>query len=198
MHLIIVTYPGMGERERVEMAGRSCIGCGLRSSHPVRGLWVARMNTDNEPGALGNTEKGVLECLNALPRAPYLSKMDWANFRVQGHTDNTRTQSDWVVEQLASLETPPIAVSLCVTPWHLPRAYMTLVQAMLDARMMIPIIACPTYQSPERVIELYGVPAWEMVRGEVNRILRYQSEGDIASFKELRDYLNWLYRKLAH
>ncbi|GEM_PF-6755796 len=38
-----------------------------------------------------------------------------------------------------------------------------------------------------------GRNGWELVPGEVERIVQYQQKGDVATYEELKCYLGWLW-----
>ena len=113
---------------------------------------------------------------------------------IQDHAHHTKEQVDWLVGKVAELELKSLA--LFVSPFHMLRAYCTLLKAFDRAQQpMIPIIPMLVAVAPDTVIPETGVDAWGMVAGEIKRIAVYQDQGDVATYEELRDYLTWLWQQ---
>ncbi len=114
--------------------------------------------------------------------------------RIQDHAHHTKEQTDWLVSQIAELGTTSLA--LYVSPFHLLRGYGTLLKSFAHANQpWIPMIPMPVTISPDTLIPETGVNAWDMVAGEIKRIEAYQEKGDVATYKELKEYLSWLWQQ---
>ncbi len=111
----------------------------------------------------------------------------------QIHTQNTKTQSDWVATQVR--EHAIESVGFCTAPYHIVRAYLTLLKSLLVDGTRIPLLSIPTAVGLEANIPELNISAWELISGEAERVLRYQETGHVATLDELRDYLAWLWQQ---
>lgn len=174
----LVIYPGMGEHWRVAQAvalwerltsARYLLVAGYNpAEHICKPLTVERLRT--EFGL--RREEGVIS---------------------QIHTQNTKTQSDWVARQLR--EHAIASAGLCTAPYHIVRAYLTLLKSLLVGGQQIPVFPIPTPVGLEASTPELGISTWELAAGEAERILRYQATGDVATLAEVRSYLNWLWQQ---
>jgi hypothetical protein len=104
---------------------------------------------------------------------------------------NTGRQAAWIVDQVEGRGIGSIA--LAVSPYHLPRAYLTVLNAFDRRGVRLPIIPVPVAVPPDATVPETGATAYELVPGEVKRILTYADEGWVATPEELRRYLRWLW-----
>ncbi|MFC4018098.1 YdcF family protein [Micromonospora sp. GCM10011542] len=104
---------------------------------------------------------------------------------------NTGLQAAWIAEQARDLGIESLA--LIVSPYHLPRAYLTVLRAFDIRGMRLPVIPVPVAVSPDTPVPETGATAYDLVPGEVKRILTYQDEGWVATGEQLRRYLRWLW-----
>ena len=105
----------------------------------------------------------------------------------------TRDQAEWIVAQIQELRITSLGV--ISSPFHLLRAYLTVLGQMKAAGIRIPVIPIPVYVAPHIVVPEQGVEAWELVQGEAERIAAYQKKGDVASYSDLKEYLHWLWEQ---
>ncbi|MFC4019927.1 YdcF family protein [Micromonospora sp. GCM10011542] len=106
---------------------------------------------------------------------------------------NTGLQAAWIAQQVRALGIASIA--LTVSSYHLPRAYLTVLKAASTLEVRLPIIPVPVAVSPDTPVPETGATAYDLVGGEVRRILAYRSRGWVASDEELRQYLGWLWSR---
>jgi hypothetical protein len=110
----------------------------------------------------------------------------------QGSASQTNHQTDWVVEQV--VERKISNVGLLISPYHLLRAYCTLIRSFENLNVpYVRVIPIPVLIAPAVTIPETGVDAWRMAMGEYERIMTYQQKGDVASYEEVKKYLNWLW-----
>lgn len=105
---------------------------------------------------------------------------------------NTKEQADWTAEKVRELNIESLA--LFVSPYHLLRAYCTLLKSLEARGLQIPIVPAPVAISPEVVVPESGANGWQLVAGEVERLRRYQEKGDVATSEELKQYIFWIWR----
>lgn len=117
--------------------------------------------------------------------------------RVEGvhtaiHASNTKEQAEWIVRKVQ--ETHSKSVALFNAPYHMLRAYSTVLKAFIVHKVpRIPLIPVPVSISPDKRIPEVGINAWDMIPGEMERIRIYQEKGDVATYSELKDYLSWVW-----
>lgn len=172
----LVVASGQGEEWRFTHAIRS-----WESNPALRHLLVANGNPAEETyvaitldylGSLGLRRlDGV--CLQAEP-AP-----------------NTGLQAAWIADRVK--DRGITSVALTVSPYHLPRAYLTVLKAFNARGIRLPIIPVPVAVSPDTPVPETGATAYDLVPGEVNRILTYMDRGWVATPDELQQYLQWLW-----
>ena len=114
------------------------------------------------------------------------------NVIIRPHAEHTKDQAEWAREKIEEYGISSIA--LFVSPYHITRAYLTLLKSLLNKKIFIPIIPVPAYVAPHVEIPETGVNAWEMIPGEVERIEDYQKKGDTATFEELQNYLDQFWK----
>lgn len=173
----IVVLPGQGEDWRLIDAVKA-----WNTSPNVRYLLVA--------GSFSGETTWFLPTVKILQERYGLTRTD--GLIIADHAHHTREQAVWFVEMVQSLKLH--SVSLFVSPYHLLRAYGTLLKAVLDAGIWIPMIPMPVHVSPETPIPETGFTAWQLVAGEVRRFKQYRDvERHVVSLAELQHYLEWLW-----
>jgi hypothetical protein len=111
----------------------------------------------------------------------------------QPHALHTPDQARWLVDKVTELEIPNMA--LYVSPYHLLRAYGTVLKTMIKRDAVIPMVPVPVSVSPSAVVPETGVSPWQAVHGELDRIEAYQVKGDVATNDELREYITWMWQQ---
>ena len=104
---------------------------------------------------------------------------------------NTALQAGWITEQAWALGVRSLAVA--VSPYHLPRAFLTVLRAMTGRGIRIPLFPAPVPVPPHVTVPETGATAHELVPGEMQRILRYADAGWVSTADEVRVYLAWLW-----
>jgi len=112
----LVAYSGMGEDERIIEP----IKIWQSKKAPARFLLLPGHNQDEKTWV--SMDK------NTLSRPPYSLK-NYDGVLMQTHSKNTKTQAEWVYEQAIKNNISSIAVF--DTPFHLLRAYLTLLNVFL-------------------------------------------------------------------
>ena len=105
--------------------------------------------------------------------------------------NGTNLQARWLLKKAQELDISSMA--LFVSPYHLLRAYCTVLSAFLKAGREIFLIPAPVVVSPDRIIPESGADAWASVAGELVRMDKYQVVGDVATYQELKDYISWFW-----
>ena len=105
----------------------------------------------------------------------------------------TKDQARWIVDKIEELGITSLGV--VSSPFHLLRAYLTVLGQMKTAGIRIPAIPVPVYEAPHMIVPESGVEAWDMVQGESERITAYQKKGDVASYDDLKEYLRWFWEQ---
>ncbi|GAA0454951.1 hypothetical protein Ade02nite_03500 [Paractinoplanes deccanensis] len=109
---------------------------------------------------------------------------------VQGEAaPNTGLQAKWIAAQVERLNVN--SLGLVVSPYHLPRVFLTVLK---ELRSRVPMYPLAVPVPPHRKVPETGATAYELVPGEMLRILEYAKAGWVATGGELRDYLEWLDR----
>jgi uncharacterized SAM-binding protein YcdF (DUF218 family) len=104
---------------------------------------------------------------------------------------NTGLQAAWIVNQVK--DHGITSLGLTVSPYHLPRAYLTVLKAFVASGIRLPIIPIPVAVAPDTPVPETGANAYDLLPGEVKRILTYMDKGWVATPDELRQYLQWLW-----
>lgn len=173
----IVTFPGMGEDERVIRAANRW------ENENFVYLLVTGLSLHER-----TARKFTLETL----REPPFNLIDASSQLVFTQVDaaNTVIQAEWTAEMVKELDID--SLTLTVSPYHLPRAYLTLLNSLLKRGLKVALIPDPTPTSLGEPVPELGIPASEMGAGEMERILAYQEKGDVASFESYFHYNEWL------
>ncbi len=176
----LVVTPGLGENKRI----KSAVSQWESQESIARFLLVAGTN--------GIEKRQIQPTIEFLQSAEIgLSKT--TGVEVQIEADHTVAQTDWIINKAQQLGVTSMA--LFVSDWHITRAYSTLLKSMLKSGMRIPVFPVPVATSPSYMVPEYGVRASTMSAGEAERILKYQEKGDVATFSELTEYLDWLWKQ---
>ena len=177
---ILVVFPGLaGETERLQMAIAE---------------WQNVWDDTNQPKVF-LVAQGWRDYFDfhRLQSPPFNLHRTEGVFIQEEPARNTKVQADWVVNHPEVAQTK--GLTLCATPYHIIRCYLTLLKSWLkNGREPIFIVPSTTPISPFAPIpELAseGADGWSMTAGEVKRILTYQEMGDVATFKEAEAYLRW-------
>ena len=126
--------------------------------------------------------------IEELQKPPYnLRRTDYVHTLETAY--NTPAQTDWIIKTALDLDIERIV--LMVRPYHLPRAYLTLLkswQKLANRKMVLIPVAIPV--PPDAVVLDKQLPSRAMIPGEMGRIPLYQAKGDIATLDELNTYLD--------
>ena len=106
---------------------------------------------------------------------------------------NTSRQAEWIVDRVR--EHGITSLALAVSPYHLPRAYLTLLKACLNSGIRLPLIPVPVAVPPDAPVPETATTAYALIPGEVHRIITYTDKGWVATPEELRQYLQWLWNR---
>ncbi|WP_433384627.1 hypothetical protein [Micromonospora sp. KLBMP9576] len=108
-----------------------------------------------------------------------------------GPAPDTGRQAAWIVDRVQGLGITSLA--LAVSPYHLPRAYLTVLKALDRCGLRLPLIPVPVAVCPDTPVPETGGTAYDLLPGEVMRILTYTDRGWVATLGELQQYLRWLW-----
>ncbi len=174
--LAVVT--GQGEEWRLIQAIRR-----WEANRELRHLLVANGNP---------AERTYAEITPTYLRGLGLRRVD--GVRVQAEpAPNTGLQAAWIVDEVDRQGVASLA--LAVSPYHLGRAYLTVLKAFDRRGVRLPVIPVPVAVAPDAPVPETGATAYDLVPGEVTRILRYLERDWVATPEELRQYLRWLWSR---
>lgn len=105
---------------------------------------------------------------------------------------NTGLQAAWMVDMVNS-DLHIENVALTVSPFHLFRAYLTVLAALESRGARIPVVPVPAPIPPHLQIPETGADGYDMLTGEIFRILSYARQGWIASSVVARQHLTWMW-----
>lgn len=175
----IAVLPGLGEDWRLIDAVNAW------QAHPsLRHLLVAGTN---------GAERTQVQPDIAYLQQPPVNLRRLENVHTQVSAQHTKEQAEWLVGQVAEHEIT--SLGLYVSPYHLLRAYCTVLKAFQRAKVPIALIPLPVAKPPQTPIPETSATGWQMVDGEVKRIQVYQEKGDVVSYDELQEYINWLWNQ---
>ncbi len=180
----LAVYPGMGETWRLEEI--------ISAWHNKREFYaehllIAGAEWQKETTAI---RPPIIENLKKPPFGLWRTE----NVHAQDHARHTKDQAEWLVAKVQELHIESLA--LFVSPYHLLRAYLTLLKTFINLKVApIEIIPVPVAISPSTIIPETGTDAWALVQGEMVRIKTYQEKGDVATLPELQEYLGWLWQQ---
>ncbi|GGM49839.1 ElyC/SanA/YdcF family protein [Dactylosporangium sucinum] len=108
---------------------------------------------------------------------------------------NTAEQAAWLAQRVQDLNIR--SLGLVVSPYHLPRVYLTLLQACqnLGGNELVQLLPVPVPVAPDTPVPETGATAFDLLPGEIRRIIVYREQGWVAGPKELREYLARLWRQ---
>jgi hypothetical protein len=109
---------------------------------------------------------------------------------------NTGLQAAWIAEQVRRLGITSLL--LAVTPYHLPRAYLTVLKALHATGVRIPVLPYPIAVAPQATAPETGVAHRDLWPGEAHRIVQYTGHGWVAGIEEFRKYQRWLWHRCQH
>jgi len=179
----LAVYPGMGETWRLTQV----ISVWQAAFTSAKYLLVAGTEWKKEKSAI---RPPIVENL----KKPPFWLLRTHNVHAQDHARHTKDQAEWIVQKVQELKIESLA--LFVSPYHLLRAYLTLLKTFISLKVMpIVIIPVPVSIPPREIIPETGTDAWSMVQGEMVRIKTYQEKGDVATLPELQKYLDWLWEQ---
>ncbi|MFI2712923.1 ElyC/SanA/YdcF family protein [Micromonospora sp. NPDC018662] len=119
-----------------------------------------------------------------------LRRVDGVVLQAEPATDTGR-QAAWIADRVGALGIGSMA--LVVSPYHLVRAYLTVLRACDEAGLRVPMVPLPVAVAPDAPVPETGASGYDLVAGEVGRLLHYPDQGWIATPDRLRDYLRWLW-----
>ncbi len=182
----VVIFPGMGEENRIKN-GLELWVCLLGEDSAFPMLLIAGINRNEK-----TFEKLDLELL----RNKYLLRLGpiKTNLHTEINSSNTKEQAEWLRDKVKELKITSLV--LCASYYHILRAYLTVLKTFNKDGLRIHIIPYPTKAPPETISPEVAKPQWELMPGEVKRILKYQKLGDVATEKELREYLDWFWKTM--
>ncbi|WP_233601165.1 MULTISPECIES: hypothetical protein [Micromonospora] len=174
----LVVATGQGEEWRLRHAIRHW------EAHPqLRHLLIANGNP---------AERTYVEITLDQLRGLGLRRTDGVRLQAEPATDTGR-QAAWIADRVAALGITGLA--LTVSPYHLARVYLTVLKAFIGSGIRVPLIPLPVAVPPDTPVPETGATAYDLVPGEVQRILTYQERGWVATPAELRQYLHWLWSR---
>ncbi|WP_432941165.1 hypothetical protein ACQPXM_33050 [Kribbella sp. CA-253562] len=104
---------------------------------------------------------------------------------------NTGLQARWIADQVQARDITSLA--LTVSAYHLPRLYLTVLKELIRSGVRVPLIPVPAQVAPSTSIPETGATTYDLVPGEMKRILTYMDKGWVATPEELEHYLRWLW-----
>ncbi|HSW81522.1 MAG TPA: hypothetical protein VLG40_03935 [Candidatus Saccharimonas sp.] len=128
---------------------------------------------------------------HAVLTAPPFNLSSMTGVIPQPTAEHTKEQMDWLVNLIEPFGITSLA--LYVTNYHCYRAFCTLLAAFRRNKVeWIPIIPVPLWAPPNGIVPEENFSFWAAAAGEAARIFKYRKMGDVATNKELREYLEWL------
>lgn len=183
--------PGLGEHWRV----RQCIQSWYKSRLDA-GIEARRLPELLLSGAWKGERTYVepthanLQTVFGLP-----DRAGTEHVHIQPVATNTPNQAEWLIGKFHELKVTTVNVH--VSPYHMLRAYGTVLSQLLKADMAQQVVLLPraTIVAPSTVVPETEVTGWDSVGGELWRLLEsdgigYIAKGDVASFEQLRWYLD--------
>jgi uncharacterized SAM-binding protein YcdF (DUF218 family) len=161
-----------------------------RLTHAIR-IWEANPQLRHLLVANGNpAEETYVEI--TLDRLRHLGLRRINGVQLQAEpAPNTALQAAWIVDQVKARGIGSLA--LTASPYHLTRVYLTVLKAFTRSGIRLPIIPLPAAVPPHTPVPETGVGAYDLVPGEVKRILTYAGKGWVAAPQEVQEYLRWLW-----
>lgn len=173
----IVVLPGQGEWPRLRTAIRA-----WEANPGVRYLLVA-----------GHTQTEEEYEVLTVDRLADFGLTRREGVIIEAHAWHTKEQADWLARKVEELGVTSLA--LCASSYHLLRAYRTMLMGFIRNHVdEVPMIPLPVPVSPGTISPLNGVPQDMLINGELDRILKYEPQGDVADLSTLQGYLRWMWR----
>ncbi|MET7750281.1 ElyC/SanA/YdcF family protein [Micromonospora sp. NPDC005367] len=161
-----------------------------RLIHAIR-RWEANRDIRHLLVANGNpAEETYQEITLAYLRRLGLRRLDGVRLQAEA-APNTGLQAAWIADQVKEFGITSLALS--VSAYHLPRVYLTVLKSLSRIGVRLPLIPDPVTISPDAAAPETQATAYDLLPGEVARILRYVDEGWVATFDDLQRYLRWLW-----
>jgi hypothetical protein len=173
----LVVATGQGEEWRLAQAIRS-----WEANRALRHLLVANGNP---------AEQTYVEITLDYLRSLGLRRMSGVHLQAEP-APNTGLQAAWIVTQVQARDITSLA--LAVSPYHLARLYLTVLKAFTSSGFWVPMIPLPVAVPPDTAVPETGATAYDLVPGEIKRILEYLDNGWVATPEEVQQYLRWLWR----
>ncbi|WP_446215451.1 hypothetical protein [Micromonospora sp. IBHARD004] len=163
-----------------------------RLTHAIR-RWEANRHISYLLVANGNpAEDTYIEITPAYLRSLGLRRLSGVHLQAEP-APNTGLQAAWIVDQVEDLGITSLA--LTVSSYHLPRVYLTVLKALSQGGVRIPLVPDPVTVSPDTAIPETQATAYDLLPGEAERILTYMNNQWLATLEELQEYLRWLWRQ---
>ncbi|MEU7930246.1 hypothetical protein [Micromonospora echinofusca] len=172
----LVVATGQGEEWRLTHAIRR-----WEANSALRYLSVANGNPD---------EKTYVEITLDYLRSLGLRRTSGVHLQAEP-APNTGSQAAWIVNQVQARRIASLA--LAVSPYHLARVYLTVLKAFTRTGLRLPMIPLPVAVPPDTPVPETGATAYDLVPGEITRILNYMDNGWVATLEEVQQYLQWLW-----
>ncbi|MGC5018641.1 hypothetical protein [Micromonospora sp. DT47] len=163
-----------------------------RHTHAIRG-WEANRDIRYLLVANGNpAEDTYIEITLDYLRSLGLRRLRGVYLQAEP-APNTGLQGAWIAGQVEDLGITSLA--LTVSSYHLPRVYLTVLKALSQSGIRIPLIPDPVTISPDAAIPETQATAYDLLPGEAERILTYMNKEWVATLEELQEYLRWLWSR---
>lgn len=153
--------------------------------------WQARPEINHLLVANGNPREATYRELT-LPylRDLGLSRLDGVLLQT-GPAPHTGLQAAWIADRVGELGIT--SLGLTVSPYHLPRVYLTVLRALDERGLRIALVPDPVTVPPHTAVPETHATAYDLLPGEAARIVRYADSGWLASLDDLKRYLRWLW-----
>lgn len=102
---------------------------------------------------------------------------------------NTGLQAEWIADRVGALGITSLALS--VSAYHLPRVFLTVLRALDRRGLRVRLVPDPVPVPPDAAAPETGATGYDLLPGEVERILSYAGKGWLATPEQLRHYLRW-------
>lgn len=173
--------PGQGEVERTQHAIRT-----WQSQCDAKQLVLA--------GSYRGERTWEQPTMEQLLEPPFNLKRT-QNVHLLGDVLNTAEQAEQMIAHVVDHRLRSIA--LHAPAYHLPRAVMTFLQALIRHDMeQFLIVPVPVDMAPHKISPETGQNSRQFIVGEVERIAKYQEKGDVASNDATWDYIGQLWTRL--
>jgi hypothetical protein len=191
--VMVILSPSAYDRDQVDaIAVPSGQGEEWRLTYAIQ-LWEADRGARHLLVAAGNpAERTYVDVTVDYLRGLGLRRLDGVRIQTEPAA-NTALQAAWMADQIRSLGTTSVA--LTVSPYHVPRVVLTLLRHLTAIGVRIPIISRPAPVPPDLTSPESGANAYQLLPGEVRRIVRYAENGWIATLPEFEAYQRWLWNQ---